>query len=409
MRWLSSLLFVHLSSLSIFAQKPFPPVEVTVLTADGVKLKGLFHASPGGAANNNAVVILMYQPGNGNSMKRPGKWGSLVKELVKAGFHVFQFDWRGHGESKYIIDPDTFWDNAKSYVRGGKKPVIDVRDFQPEYFPSYVQDLAAVRRHLDGMNDLGVLNTSSIYLIGERETASIGFLWMTAEWLRPASLPPGGAQLTIVPMTGRPITDRPAGMDIAGAVWLSAGRNLVVPESTMASWSVLAPRLRAENPMLFVYGAKDAKSASSGKFFYDRLLAGKGKKMLGFKPLEQTFLLDIKDSSSAGVDLLGQGSPSEDYSLKYLKARQTDRVTVVWRRRNYLAPYAIDLKQFGIAPIERSLPTKPDELLTPLTPTTVCPTDVQLHCKPCPSIDTGPTYQTRCRCRHRLFPRLFAR
>ena len=44
------------------------------------------------------VIVLMYAPGPDRDMTK-GEWGGLAKELKKAGYHVFQFDWRGHGKS----------------------------------------------------------------------------------------------------------------------------------------------------------------------------------------------------------------------------------------------------------------------------------------------------------------------
>src|SRR4051812_23143400 len=101
------LAFILCQSVAV-AQKP---TAETLVTADGVKLKGLFHTSPGGAGQNHAVVLLLYQPGAGTTMAKPGKWDGLAEELVKAGFHVFQFDWRGHGQSTALANPATFWGN----------------------------------------------------------------------------------------------------------------------------------------------------------------------------------------------------------------------------------------------------------------------------------------------------------
>ena len=52
---------------------------------------------------------------------------------------------------------------------------------QARYLPVYVNDLAAVRLHLDQKNDNGDVNTSSIYLVGASETATLGMMWLAAE------------------------------------------------------------------------------------------------------------------------------------------------------------------------------------------------------------------------------------
>src|SRR5438552_1022053 len=86
------------------------PIEETFNTADGVRLKGLFHKS-GTPAPGNPVAIVLYQPGVGNSLDKPGDWSGLTADLNKKGFHVFRFDWRGHGKSTDIIDTEQFWTN----------------------------------------------------------------------------------------------------------------------------------------------------------------------------------------------------------------------------------------------------------------------------------------------------------
>src|SRR5262245_1870598 len=96
------------------------PVEETFVTADGVQLRGLFHVSeknPG----NAPVVVLLYPP-NGTvpvTGKDPkdkdqdmtkGDWVGLANRLAKEGYHVFRFDWRGHGKNgSDIKDTEKFW------------------------------------------------------------------------------------------------------------------------------------------------------------------------------------------------------------------------------------------------------------------------------------------------------------
>src|SRR4051812_36796203 len=78
-----------------------PPTEETIRTADGMKLKGLFHASKtpkGGKVGSAPVVLFLYPPGADRSMTK-GDWESLANTLNAEGFHVFRFDWRFHGKS----------------------------------------------------------------------------------------------------------------------------------------------------------------------------------------------------------------------------------------------------------------------------------------------------------------------
>ena len=169
-----------------------PPVEEAFDTADGVRLKGLFHRSPGGHKQGDAVVVLLYPPGPDRDMRK-GNWDDLIGRLNDAGFHVFRFDWRGHGGSAEIADPvgdntrlAGFWTNAitggwnRRHVRGySRRPVKNDLRVKPDidlarYLPVFVTDLAAARLHLDQKNDQGEVNTSSIYLVGAGDTAALG-------------------------------------------------------------------------------------------------------------------------------------------------------------------------------------------------------------------------------------------
>jgi hypothetical protein len=342
------------------------PVEENFTTADGVRLRGLFHRSPR-PAEGDPVVVLLYPPGPGHSMDSPGDWAGLTATLNGKGFHVFRFDWRGHGKSTDITDPDEFWNRKappftatgiwnQKYVKGLKdKPVRNTlsvqKDIDPRYFPVYVNDLCAARMHLDAKNDLGLLNTSSVYLIGAGDTATLGLLWMAAEWLRPAIHPMlgGGRMYTITPT--KVVVNPPAGADIAGAVWLSATRPPQVKEKVLEGWVDIAPKMRANNPMLFLYGAQEpAKPGADGKFFFEHVLTAGGSKTTN--PLDQTFLTPISGTRLSGVDLIGKGSDlsTRETILRYLAARQKDRVSVVRKERKYVTPYYINLAHFGLYP-----------------------------------------------------------
>ncbi len=344
-------------------KKPVTPVEENFTTADGVRLRGLFHKSPKGG-QGDPVVILLYPPGPGNTMLKPGDWDGLTVDLNDKGFHVFRFDWRGHGKSTDITDTDKFWDNLitgpwnKKYIKGAnKKPVKNElsgkTDFEPKYFLPYVTDLAAVRMHIDQKNDQGDLNSSSIYLIGAGNTATLGMLWMASEWYRPAIHPvlPFGQSYKLVPTQGIE-ADPAGGADIAGAIWLSATRPQSVPAAAVQGWAK-NPKLRENNHMLFLFGEQEPKIASGdSKWFFNEVLVAKGNKQLGVKELDQTFLTSIPKSKLSGVALLGNNADlkTEDTILKYLAARQKDRVSLTRKERKFPGPYFIDLREFGIFP-----------------------------------------------------------
>ena len=81
-------------------QKFDPPIQETFMTADGLRLRGLFHKSTKDPATA-PVVILLYPPGKDRDKERDmntGDWVGLANRLSSEGYHVFRFDWRAHGK-----------------------------------------------------------------------------------------------------------------------------------------------------------------------------------------------------------------------------------------------------------------------------------------------------------------------
>jgi pimeloyl-ACP methyl ester carboxylesterase len=360
------LVFLPLDPPPAGAQAAARPVEEAFNTADGVRLKGLFHRSPNADKQGDAVVVLLYPPGPDRDM-RTGNWDDLVGRLTAAGFHVFRFDWRGHGGSTDVVDPlgdntpfTGFWTNSitggwnQRYVRGAnRRPAkndLHVKSDinQGRYLPVYVNDLAAVRLHLDQKNDQNEVNTSSIYLVGAGDTATLGLMWLAAEWARPAVAPllPNGLQYTSVPQSTVYAPNPPAGADVAGAVWLTADRPASIPEGTVRAWARSAAKLRDNNKMLFLYGADDADGERDAEWFFHKVLVAEGNR--GLPPVEQTFLLPVAKTRLGGMNLLGQrlAPPPEETVLDYLKARQKDRVSMVRKTRNYVTPYYVDVNYY---------------------------------------------------------------
>mgnify|MGYP005838544007 FL=1 len=360
-------------SARLLAQKGEPPVEETFPTADGVTLRGLFYK----AAQNSGsapVVILLYPPGQrgAETDMTKGDWEGLARRLTQEGYNVFRFDWRGHGKRGHEIkDRDVFWSNPFTgpwnvkYVTGaGKKPLKndiyfkDIRD-PLRYMPVYLLDLAAVRAHLDAKNDLQACNTSSIYLIGAGTAATLGMAWIVTEWYRPATLP-GPTEILpapryeYVPQRIAGGLKQTGGEDISAAVWLSPIRPSVVNETSAKMWiSHYAPKMRENNPMLFLYGDGDTIAQRDARFFFHEVLVGSGNRQLGLNPLNPKYLLAVKGAKTlSGVGLLGNNATlkTEDTILQFMTAIQKERAKVVARNRGYPGPLFIDLRYFGFSP-----------------------------------------------------------
>ncbi|MCS7272068.1 MAG: lysophospholipase, partial [Gemmataceae bacterium] len=348
----------------------------TFSTADGVVLRGLFYK----AVQNSStapVGILMYPPGqrNAETDMTKGDWEGLTRRLNQEGYNVFRFDWRGHGKRGHEIkDRELFWSNRFSgpwnvkYVTGyGKKPLKndiyfkDIRD-PLRYMPVYLLDLAAVRAHLDSKNDARDCNTSSIYLIGAGTAATLGIAWIVTEWNRPATAP-GPAELLpapryeFVPQRIGGGIKVAAGEDISGAVWLSPQRPASIVSETLAkNWVAhpnYAPKMRDNNPMLFLYGDGDSIAQRDARFYFNEVLVGAGNRTLGLNPLNPKYLLPIKGAKNlSGVALLGNNATlkTEDTIVEFLAAIQKERARVAPRIRDFKAPWFIDLTYFGFTP-----------------------------------------------------------
>ena len=228
--------------------------------------------------------------------------------------------------------------------------------------PAYLNDLAAVRFHLDEKNDNKDLNTSSIYIVGAGDAASLGMAWLTAEWKRPATVP-NVAQLapfTSYEYSPQPITGgiaNEAGKDFSGAVWLTATHPATsFPPQVIQRWISnpnFAQKIRENNPMLFLYAEKDTNGKSQSSFFYNEVLVAEPKKGAQIEKLEQTFMRDVKGGNMLqGVKLLGNNAnlKTEDTIVTYFAAIQKVRQKLVAKSRDYKDPYFINPIDLGLLP-----------------------------------------------------------
>lgn len=359
------------------AAQPKGQEQETFYTADGMELRGLFHATTSAKSPKDApVVVFLYPPGPDRDMTK-GDWAGLAKQLNDKGFHVFQFDWRGHGKSTKIKDTALFWrnpflngprSNFNRDIKGGpprmplKNELVYKDLVQPaRYMPAYLEDLAAVRLLLDIKNDKGDLNTSSIFVVGAGDAAALGLAWVTAEWNRPADMPNvnqlgGAASYDYVPQPLNGGVRTEAGNDFAGLVWLTPSRPSSFPATRLQQWvsrPEMAPKLRENNPMLFLYADKDPRGKADASFYYDQVLVAAPRKGTALNPLNQTFMKEVKGGAQLqGVKLLGQNATlkTEDTILEYFAAIKKSRQNLPWKSRDFKDPYFINLTHFGLSP-----------------------------------------------------------
>ncbi len=236
------------------------------VSADGVKLEGNLWSNAGAANKKDATVLLLhnFNDKTGGSSRDEG-WDQLGDKLLDKGYSVFSFDFRGYGESTKV-DPDKFWDLRKNpqnqYIQGyNKLPLADTIDhakFEHAYYPYLANDVEAAKAFLDRRNDSGEVNTSSLFVIGAGEGATVGALWMASQWhLQKGDLDALGNVIFDV-KTRKYSLQEPEGKDQAGAIWLSisptlAGRSVSGAVHTLVGEVGGADRV----PMVFVYGGKD--------------------------------------------------------------------------------------------------------------------------------------------------------
>jgi hypothetical protein len=359
-RLLSALAFAA-TALGLAAHAPKGRAQaaedISVETYDGVKLRGRQYASSG-KIKSNPVVILLH-----GYQKEPtkGDWSGLAEKLASAGYHVAQFDFRFHGQKPTEVLPASFWKenvNAKYVTGATKKPprdeltLKDVRNAK-DYYPMLVNDVMAVRTYLDIQNDTGRVNTSNVYLIGAGDAASVGFLYMAAEWYREREVPNIGIPPVLVAANRAPFLNAPScGKDLAGAIWLSPARHPSMSTSTVENLtSKYAPQMREETPMLFLHGEKDTKGRDGAKFFYDRVLIAQPKPGARVAKLPQTKLEVIKGTQLAEADLLGKNLGTEDQIMKFLEETEKARKSgPPLPRRGYTRPLPVVYTSFGLNP-----------------------------------------------------------
>ena len=374
-RWMATpFLFAALVAMlslgsprEIQAQPPMPQDE-TIPTADGIQLRGAFHKSPTGNGNS-PIIVFLYPPGKDKNMNKGG-WEGLANRLNKEGYHVFRFDWRGHGKSTDITDAKLFWTNLytgqwnslampKNAKKGPLKTEMKIADLVANnnlnrFYPAFVNDLAAVRAHLDQKNDNGDINTSNVYFVGVGDASALGMMWITAEWNRPAvyAAQPGVASYEIVPDLRFPLGNDTGGESIAGAIWLSPSHPPTITDVLLRSWaSTGAPKIRDNNHMLFLYGDKDAAGKKQSELLFETVLVGKGNPGMKLEKLDRTQIRPLAQAGTlSGIELLGNGNVginTEETIVKYLAFLQLQRARIIRKQRNYSAPYLVDMAKFG--------------------------------------------------------------
>ncbi len=340
------------------APKGSDPTDESFESADGVKLNGRFYKAAK-AGNGSCVLIL---PGYKKDPTK-GDWGGLANRLSAEGYNVLILHYRGHGKSTDINGKEFFGQPilgpintamVKGATKNPPKNSLTMAELKPAYMPMLVNDVMAARTFLERKNDTGEVNVATMYLIGAGDAAPLGLLYTAAEWNREMqvpNLPPGLLPQAVTARRPLAAGPGPVGKDIAAAVWLSADK---APQNTMSETMLkglindIAPGIREETRMLFLYGDKDEGGKTKAKYYLDEVLVAKGSgktsKML------YTEGRPIKDCKLAGVDLLGKDDKfaTETTIVTYLNTVEKDRKGKARFERKYTNPLPVVLGSFGI-------------------------------------------------------------
>ncbi len=328
--------------------------DISFKTFDGVLLKGTFYPSRKGG--NAPVVMFLHKLGGNHTQEG---WEGLAAKLQEKGYAVMAFDFRGHGASTEIVDPNVFWNKPhnQAFLQkvDFKKKSLSFTDFKVGYIPYLVNDIAAARHDLDNRNDTGQCNTSNIIVVGAEEGASLGFFWIVTEFYRSQIYKTNNI---FDSPTNTANTDV-AGEDIAGTIWLtfkkepglkadSGGRLFPYQRWTQANaaGNSAISMMRDRVPMWFASGAQDAKGKSDAHYMYDSILhADKAK-----QKLELTSKKEVPGTNLRGVSLLGEKAlNTDDLIEKFIDIAVKKRPNQAPLKRNAseFKPTWIDPTKYG--------------------------------------------------------------
>jgi pimeloyl-ACP methyl ester carboxylesterase len=293
---------------AVRAQGKGGKAKVKFETFDKVELHGTFYDGING--KKSPAVILLHEIGS-NAQK--AGWDDLAKKLQDEGYAVLAFDFRGHDRST-SVSPKEFWNvrinmGLKGFNPGKPGSDISYKDFPPRYLPMLVNDIEAAKHFLDQQNDAGLCNSSSLIVIGAKDGATLGALWMALEYQTPVI----GKDAF-----GRPVIQGVQGEDLACGVWLSISPYIGSQQMAVTNWLAAVglpgqPQMREKVPMYML-----CTEGNNNKFFCEQLravLKQGGKKKVTDLDIVKVF--PGKDAQRlAGKDLLGLGA--DKFIVKYL-------------------------------------------------------------------------------------------
>jgi pimeloyl-ACP methyl ester carboxylesterase len=162
--------------------RPAPPSEViSLLTRDGVQLKGTYYPSSlrgTPRAKQVTPVVLLHDYKSSRAIFAPmvGRLQSPGEgQADRPSFAVITVDLRGHGDSTKQITPNGFQYELDA-AKLDKAGLLAMSSF----------DMEAVRSYLVSKNDAGELNLNKLCLVGAGMGANVAANWAVQDWSAPA-------------------------------------------------------------------------------------------------------------------------------------------------------------------------------------------------------------------------------
>lgn len=146
------------------------PVDVNILTKDGVRLRATYY---GGTKGKETVPVVLLHEFKGNRHDMAGLAASLQKSHGHAALTV---DLRGHGDSTEQAD-------------NPKKLEATSPTFTPHFQWMIKYDMEAVKTFLLEKNNAGEVNIDRLCLVGAEMGASVAMIWTTIDWSWPQLAP----------------------------------------------------------------------------------------------------------------------------------------------------------------------------------------------------------------------------
>jgi len=313
--------------------------KVRLQTIDGVDLHGTFY--PSGKSNPPTVLLLH---AIGENSKKKG-WVHLAEELQKKGFAVLTFDFRGHGLSTEIVEPQKFWEAPpnRMYMKHlGKNTSLDVKDITPGYAPILCNDIAAARSFLDRKNDMGACNSSNIIVIGADTGATLGAIWLYGEWHRHRCKPPPPNLIPGMPFPLIIDSAIPEGNDVIACVWISANPKLTSgkqpPRGVNLSGLLTIPAKTKATPMIFMYAQEDPAGKKLALDLEAKLVKEKGK------PKDEKYRFtasaEVPKTKLIGSELLLKSLGTAEQITEYLQGVVEAKGNEWYERAFLKTPYA---------------------------------------------------------------------